>query len=146
MSTVSQFFSFDNLHDELSKVIQNEAAIVSFCKLLEDIRNFANKEIETRNKILVDIAFWKGEMAHRKKLGDAVLRKKDALAYNSSLNKMKMSGVKYTDTMILADKDANVDEAYENLAIVNAIYGKWTDILNDCYFALNSTNKILGGN
>lgn len=144
MSTISQFFSFSNLSEELSLVINNEASIVSFSKLLEDIRNFANKDIDTRNRILVDISFWKGEFQHRKKLSDVVLRKKDSIAYNSSLQKMKMSGTKYTDQMICYDKDARDDDAYDNLLKQNYIYTKWSDILNDCYFALNSTNKILG--
>ena len=144
MTTVSQFFSFNNLNEELSKVINSEASVVSFCKLLEDIRNFANKDVETRNRILVDISFWKGEFSHRRKMSGAVLRKKDSLAYNNSLNKIKMSGVKYTDTMIAYDKDAREDTAYDNLLEQNYIYEKWESILNDCYFALNSTNKILG--
>lgn len=144
MATVSQFFSFKDLNEELSVVINSEASIVSFTKLLEDIRNFANKDVDTRNRILVDISFWKGEFAYRKKLSDAVLRKKDSIAYNSSLNKIKMSGVKYTDTMIAYDKDSREDPAYDNLLKQNLVYDKWNSILNDCYFALNSTNKILG--
>ena len=144
MSTSSQFFSFESLREELSVVIQNEASIVSFCKLLEDIRNFALKEVESRNKILTDIAYWKGEFEYRRKLSEVTLRKKDAVMYNKSLEKIRLTGVKYTEQMISSNKDAQMDEAYENLLKSSITYGKWSSILNDCYFALNSTHKLMG--
>ena len=141
---MSAFHSLESLKSELSCVVKEEANIVAFKNLLELIRNFSNKDIDTRTRTLIDLSFWKGELDNRKRLSEVYLRKQDALAYNEILDELKKSAMKYNEETVKNRRDAkDMGAAYQNMLDTNLTCTKWVGILTDCYFSLNSINKIL---
>lgn len=154
--SVSQFYSHEAIDNELKPLVINEADRVNFCKLLEDIREFALKDVHTRNKIIVDVAFWKNEFESRRRTSEILLNKKRAVLYNAILNKLKSSGIRYTEDMIRNEVDAYdwegtedknaKDMAYVHTFQLNELSKKWSNLLNDCYYVMKSTHDILNRN
>lgn len=150
MGTISQFYSENKLMQEMSCVFKDEDTIVDFHTLLEKIRMFTNKSVSDRNIILEDLVFYKGELEAMRVKAEARIRKIEAVAYIQCFEKMKVSGVRWTEELLkakLAELDLETnDKAYNALLQQFRCCTKWVGILTDSYYILNSTNKILNNN
>lgn len=150
MSTISQFYSEGKLIEEMSCVFAEEDTSVTFHALLENARNFNRKNLDDRTVILEDILFYKNELEAMRVKTDAALRKMDSVAYLNAFEEIKAKGLKYTEELIKATRDAkdleNTNIKYATLLKQNRCCTKWVSTLTDLYFVLNSTNKILSNN
>lgn len=150
MSTISQFYAEGKLVEEMACVFAEEDTSVAFYTLLENARNFNRKNLDDRTVILEDILFYKNELEAMRVKTEAALRKLDSVAYLSSFEEIKQKGLKYTEELIKATREAkdleNTNPKYASLLKQNRCCTKWVSTLTDLYFVLNSTNKILSNN
>jgi len=130
---------------ELSFLLEDRASYDHLRVLLESIRNFSNKLVEERTKILADVSFWKGEFTSLKLQLQALVKKKEALQFNKIMEDMRVSGSKYSSEIVTNKKDATLAEDTAFSKIERALFyaNKWGDIFTDCYYILNGTHKIL---
>lgn len=140
----SKFYSSDYQKEELLHVMEDEADVVSFCHLLEQIRNLGNHSVDKRQTVLSDLAFWKAQFTRVfKETGDE-LQKMKAIEYKRAYDRLKVVS-KPTDAQVKAEMDAQEPTAKEkNLTTILAVSEKYCNILNDMYFISGTTHKIMG--
>lgn len=150
MSTISQFYSEGKLIEEMRCVFKDEDTSVDFHVLLEKARNFTNLNMKDRNTLLVDIVFYKGELEAMKVKTEAIIHKMDAIVYNECFEELKQKGLRYTEellkTMCLSKDIESTNSKYKLFLEQFRVCDKWTKVLTDLYYILNSENKILSSN
>ena len=140
----SKFYSSDYQKEELLNVVEDESDVVSFCSLLEQVRNLGNHSVDKRQKVLTDLVFWKAQFNRAQKEAEEQLQVIKAIEYKKAYEKLKIV-TKPTDAQVKAEMDAREMSAREkNLTHILMVAEKYNSILSDAYFISSTTHKIMG--
>lgn len=140
----SKFYSSEHQKEELMLLLEDEADVVSFCLLLEQVKNLGNHSVDKRQSVLTDLVFWKAKFTQAYKEATASIQQIRAIEYRKVYEKLKLV-CKPTDSQIKAEVDAQEPSAREkNLIAIQSVAEKYSEILNDMYFISSTTHKIMG--
>lgn len=140
----SKFYSSEHQKNELMVLLEDEADVVSFCLLLEQVKNLGNHAVDKRQNVLSDLVCWKAKFTQAYKEATASIQQIKAIEYRKVYEKLKLV-CKPTDSQIKAEVEAQEPSAREkNLIAIQSVAEKYSEILNDMYFISSTTHKIMG--